>query len=316
MATERTTLGGTSTEGPHTNALASSPFQAALREAIQARGLSLERIQARLLAAGTPVSMATLSHWRSGRSQPERTGSLEALARLEDVLQVEAGALVSLLPPPRRRGRRYDPLSFAEAYQDEVSFARAFEEGAFDQAGGEHLADLSRHDRIEVGPDARIRGIWSRRVMRALEDGADRIMTLYRTDEGAPAPRIRAVRGCRLGRVVTSPKANAVVAELLFGQGLRRGEFAVMEHEVEFAAPFLADTSWEKYFDRPMREYVVEIQFSGPRLPSRCVQFSRPTVGDGRPSERSIHLDPHNRLTAAALDVTASCFGLRWDWDD
>ncbi|RAG86129.1 XRE family transcriptional regulator [Streptacidiphilus pinicola] len=314
MATEQATAAGTPTEGTHTNALVPSPFQAALREAIQARGLSLERIQAKLLAAGTPVSMATLSHWQSGRSQPERTGSLEALSRLEVLLQVEAGTLAALLPPPRRRGRRLDPLSFAEAYQDETIMARAFDEGGFDQAGGEQLADLSRHDRIEVGPDARIRRVWSRRVMRALEDGADRIMTLYRTDEGAPAPRIHAVRGCRLGRVVTAPRANAVVAELLFGQGLRRGEFAVMEHEVEFTAPYLADTSWEKYFDRPMREYVVEIQFSGPRLPVRCVQFSRPTVGEGRASERSVHLDPYDRLTAAALDLTVSCFGLRWEW--
>jgi transcriptional regulator with XRE-family HTH domain len=315
MAADRKAVGGPPPGGTYTNIIAALPFHVALREAIHARGLSLERIQAKLAAAGTPVSMATLSHWQSGRSQPERTGSLEALASLEDVLHIAPGTMAALLPPPRRRGRRRDPLRFAQLYQDEASIARALDEGEFAQAGGETLTDLSRHDRIEVGSDGRIRRLWSRRVMRALEDGADRIMTLYRAEEGASAPTIRAVRGCTVGRVVTVPQANAVVAELLFGRELRRGEFAVMEHEVEFAAPYLADTSWEKYFDRPMREYVVEIQFSATRLPARCVQFSKPTAGEGRFVERSVHLDSFDRLTAAALDLSVSCFGLRWAWD-
>ena len=47
-------------------------FADVLRAAIQARGLGLERIRERLLAHGVSVSMATLSYWQSGRSQPER----------------------------------------------------------------------------------------------------------------------------------------------------------------------------------------------------------------------------------------------------
>ncbi|TDO66818.1 hypothetical protein EV651_104385 [Kribbella sp. VKM Ac-2571] len=51
-------------------------FADVLREAIQARGLGLGRIQERLRARGVSVSLATLSYWQSGLSRPERRDSL------------------------------------------------------------------------------------------------------------------------------------------------------------------------------------------------------------------------------------------------
>ncbi|MBK1785457.1 transcriptional regulator [Prauserella cavernicola] len=77
--------------------LATGPFAAALRAAIRARGLGLERIQYRLRRRGVPVSLATLSHWQSGRCRPERPGSLAALKYLEEVLEVPQGSLLRLL---------------------------------------------------------------------------------------------------------------------------------------------------------------------------------------------------------------------------
>ncbi|MEU3274763.1 hypothetical protein SAMN05421630_104413 [Prauserella marina] len=77
--------------------LATGPFAVALRAAIRARGLGLERIQYRLRRKGVPVSLATLSHWQSGRCRPERPGSLAALHYLEEVLEVPAGSLLRLL---------------------------------------------------------------------------------------------------------------------------------------------------------------------------------------------------------------------------
>ncbi|MFC4002847.1 transcriptional regulator [Prauserella oleivorans] len=83
--------------------LATGPFSVALRAAIRARGLGLERIQYRLKRRGVPVSLATLSHWQSGRCRPERPGSLAALRYLEEVLEVPDGALLRLLALEDRR---------------------------------------------------------------------------------------------------------------------------------------------------------------------------------------------------------------------
>lgn len=85
--------------------LADGPFDVALRAAIRARGLGLDRIRYRLRGRGTTVSLATLSHWQSGRCRPERPESLEALRNLEEILNVPDGALSKLLGPPRARTR-------------------------------------------------------------------------------------------------------------------------------------------------------------------------------------------------------------------
>lgn len=85
--------------------LSAGPFDVALRAAIRARGLGLDRIRYRLRGRGTTVSLATLSHWQSGRCRPERPESLEALRSLEDILNLPDGALSRLLGPPRSRTR-------------------------------------------------------------------------------------------------------------------------------------------------------------------------------------------------------------------
>ncbi|MFC7614747.1 hypothetical protein ACFQV2_15660 [Actinokineospora soli] len=79
------------------------PFATALREAIAAAGVTLDRLAAELRGRGTPVSLATLSYWCSGRSRPERAGSLAALAELEGLLGLPANGLRRLLPERRPR---------------------------------------------------------------------------------------------------------------------------------------------------------------------------------------------------------------------
>jgi hypothetical protein len=77
--------------------LETGPFSAALRAAIRARGLGLERIRYRILRRGASISLATLSHWQSGRCRPDRPESLAALGRLEEVLELPPGSLARLL---------------------------------------------------------------------------------------------------------------------------------------------------------------------------------------------------------------------------
>ncbi|MGW4483157.1 transcriptional regulator [Amycolatopsis sp. NPDC004368] len=83
--------------------LEAGPFADALRAAIRARGLGLDRIRYRLRARGTSLSLATLSHWQSGRCRPERPESLQALRNLEDIVGVPPNSLRRLLGPPRNR---------------------------------------------------------------------------------------------------------------------------------------------------------------------------------------------------------------------
>src|SRR5436190_13186794 len=77
-------------------------FAAALRR----RRVSLAWLHQRLVERGRPVSPAALSYWRSGRSQPERVTSRDALVEIERLLDVTPGGLTGLLGPSRRPGPR------------------------------------------------------------------------------------------------------------------------------------------------------------------------------------------------------------------
>ncbi|MCP9954460.1 hypothetical protein LUX33_42755 [Actinomadura madurae] len=72
-------------------------FAGALRQAVQASGLTLDRIRHRLGRQGLTVSVATLSYWQRGRSRPR---SRTVVVALEEILQVPPGSLTELLDDP------------------------------------------------------------------------------------------------------------------------------------------------------------------------------------------------------------------------
>src|ERR1041384_1617846 len=126
-------------------------FAQALRDAIQARGLGLDRIRCRLGEHGVRVSLATLSYWQSGRSRPERRESLIALRHLEDVLQVPRGSLAALLPPPKARGRaRLREHRDLATYWPARSTVDDVVRGV-DTRWDDRLARISQHDLVTVG---------------------------------------------------------------------------------------------------------------------------------------------------------------------
>ncbi|MFD9740308.1 hypothetical protein ACFWW9_37980, partial [Umezawaea sp. NPDC059074] len=68
--------------------LTTGPFPEALRAAIKASRLSLDRIQHRLGLRGVTISVATLSYWQSGGRRPLRPESRVARRHQECVLGV------------------------------------------------------------------------------------------------------------------------------------------------------------------------------------------------------------------------------------
>jgi hypothetical protein len=98
-------VAGDRTQRDVTSLLRTGPFDEALRAAIMARGLSLERLHVRLAERGVRISLASLSNWQRGRSRPERSASLAAVRELEAILGLPPHSLVTLLGPRRPRGR-------------------------------------------------------------------------------------------------------------------------------------------------------------------------------------------------------------------
>jgi transcriptional regulator with XRE-family HTH domain len=251
-------------------ALAVGPFHVALRAAISASGLALDRIRYRLGLRDVTISVPTLSNWQSGRRRPERPESLRALAELEDVLDLPPAALRSLLGPPRPRGRAarpQGPNTLVATWGRPVAALLA----NVDTSSDGRLTRLSQHDRIEIDGHGRLAEVTNRLVLRASHDGADRWIQVWDAGHAERLPEIVADQHCRLRRLNVDPETSLMVAELVFDNPLARGETIILEYRVVYPAqsPTPADT-FARRFHRTTRDYVLEARFDPAVLPRRC----------------------------------------------
>ncbi|MEU6057568.1 helix-turn-helix transcriptional regulator [Streptomyces sp. NPDC047097] len=325
MSTRSGTPSGTPSEELR-RLLERGPFADALRVAIAERGLSLGRLRDRLDRYGTGLSVATLSSWQSGRRRPERPESLRALRRLEAVLGVPEDGLRGLLEPARARGRRtlterlpataeVWAATRPEAAEVLAPFAGCADSGA--------LRRLSVHDRVLVGPDGRAGEKHSRIVLRAEEDGPDRLLTVMDWGDGPRSPAsVSRVRNCRVGRVAGHPRSGLVATELLFERPLRRGETLLVEYVcVRPRGPFgdgrmVGGDRSSRYFRGPVRECVLEVCFHPAALPVRCRQLTT-RLGEVVPKAvRDLELNASGRVHAIGLDFGPGKFGISWHMAD
>ena len=281
-------------------------FAATLRSAIEERGLGLERIKDRLDTRGVRISVATLSYWQSGRSQPERKSSLAALPHLEEVLDLERGALRRALAVPRERGRRCAVQDLATVWPEPPQTAVL---RRLDTTWDAELERVSLHDVITMGPDRTQRSLQVREVLRARVDGPDRRVVLNRQDDPAAAPpEIRPRRGCLLGRMVLDDVAGVVGAELEFLQPLRRGQSVVVEYDVVTGPPHPREREFTRRLRLPMRQYLLEVRFDRDALPASCTRIA------GTQEVARLELDPAYAVHLLDTDAEAGTTGIRWRW--
>jgi hypothetical protein len=291
-------------------ATSDTAFSTALRTAIARSGLSLDRLQARLQANGIAVSVTALSYWQSGKRQPERASSLSAVRVLEDLLGLRPGELLSLLPPPRPRGlarQRTEPVNFpVEALR--ALLERVGAPHALEQQQRLNLASL--HDRCEIAADGGQRSMTARAVFQATADGQDRWLLVY--DHGGAQtgpPRLHALRNCRAGRVEVDPDHGLTAAELIFDHSIDRGETQLIEYTLTNGGPPYPEcaNTYYREFRRPVREYLLEIQFDA--APEHCWQYARTRDAE---EGRDLHRDGTGSVHAVALDFGPGVFGIGW----
>ncbi|MFD9896122.1 hypothetical protein ACFWY9_42810 [Amycolatopsis sp. NPDC059027] len=308
--------GSTAGQGDHEGER--TAFAIALRNAIAASGLSLDRVQARLRARGATVSVTALSYWQSGKRQPERQGSLSAVRVLEDILGVPAGSLLGLLPPPRPRGGARRQTSGAEP----LTFTRETLQPLLERVGAPHALDrqhqlklVGLHDQCEIAEDGGQRAVTARAVFQAGADGQDRWLLVYaQGNPEAGPPALHAVRNCRVGRAEVDETHGLTVAELIFDRPIDRGETHLIEYSLINAGPPYPEcqNTYYREFRRPVREYLLEVRFAPGTAPERCWQYSR-EGGEGALARRRLKLDGGDGVHAVALDFGPGIFGIDWD---
>jgi len=282
-------------------------FDAAIRE----RGVTLTHLHRRLTALATPVSVATLSYWRSGRSVPERQTSLAAVSVLEELLAVGDGNLADHLRPVRRPGPSVPAVPIEELTGNAEAVRRALAQLGFETVHDELAADAVAL-RMDVDEHGGARRVSSLVRWRALRDGAQRVAVVFTTeDPDENAPVLTPIAGVDLGRTYSDPPHQVHVSELVLERPLAQGEIGFGEYEVAVDGADRQGSSLAYYAPRRVPQVLVWARFHADCLPERVEAFD---VYDGQEVARPMTLGGGRSLHRRASRYGPGTMGIRWAW--
>ncbi|TWV39898.1 hypothetical protein FRZ03_23415 [Streptomyces misionensis] len=298
------------------SALRGGPFHVALRAAIAARGLPLQRVQHHLSRHGVKVGVTSLSYWQQGARRPQRPESLRAVRALEEILQLPDESLIRLLaesePHPasgRRAARSYRSLVEASAVVDRLraELGRPADSG---------LHTLGHHECVRIGARRELAAREAHHIVRAHRDGVDGFLAVHRGDPGC-APRdmrVRALENCRTGRVRFDHDSGVLVAELLFGTRLRAGDTFLFRYAVEDGTARAA-REYLRGFDVPGGQYALQVRFDAAALPVRCHRFTQHSPAAPRGGRQELPVTaPHHCVHVVEPRIRPGVVGIAWDW--
>lgn len=288
------------------------PFADVLTAAIQGRGLSLERIRARLEAAGVPVSIATLSYWQSGRSLPTRSRSYHTLVELERILNVEPGHLTQHTHTADGRTRR-ELFEWQTVIPVRDLATQIIEDLGIDMQGQMTRVMMLdqvtiRGDRTEATQDSRV--IW-----RAERQGLHRWAVVLEQDGDAESvPSIEPLFGCTLGEVVEVPERRLLVAEMLAPRPMQRGDLFNAEYRITYAPTSLPSFRMSRSVSDPVKAIGLCVRFDASAVPTRVHAGTAAVVG-GEFSETVPVPVTRDEAQFLWTDARPGVYALHWDWD-
>ncbi|MYU21650.1 hypothetical protein [Streptomyces sp. SID8352] len=300
------------------SALRGGPFHVALRAAIAARGLPLQRVQHHLSRHGVKVGVTSLSYWQQGARRPQRPESLRAVRALEEILQLPEESLIRLLGEPC--GPCGDRPSAARSYRAQMEASGVLDRLLADlgqAAPGGGLLTLAHHERVRVGARRELAGRDSQHIVRAQRDGVDRFLAVHHGDPGCDPARmtVRALENCRTGRVRSHHDTGVLVTELLFDTRLGSGDTHLFRYAVEDGTA-LASREYLRDFEAAGGQYALQVRFDPAALPVRCHRFTQPSAAAPRGGRRDLPLSGlHRSVHLVEPRVRAGIVGIGWDWE-
>ncbi|MFE9672659.1 hypothetical protein ACFYO5_00820 [Streptomyces sp. NPDC006259] len=297
--------------------LRGGPFHVALRAAIAARGLPLQRVQHHLSRHGVKVGVTSLSYWQQGARRPQRPESLRAVRALEEILQLPDESLIRLLTetdekaaPGQPPGRTY--RSFLEA-SDVLDKLLVELECPLDDG----LHTLGHHERVRVGACRELLERESQHIVRADRDGVDRFVAVHHGDPGCAPERmtVHALENCRTGRVRRHHDTGVLVAEFLFDTRLRAGETFLFGYGVEDGTAGVS-REYVRGFGAPGGQYALQVRFDENAVPVRCHRFTRHSAAAPRGGREELAVSrQHRSVHLVEARVRSGMVGIGWDWE-
>lgn len=302
------------------SALRGGPFHVALRAAIAARGLPLQRVQHHLSRHGVKVGVTSLSYWQQGARRPQRPESLRAVRALEEILQLPEESLIRLLAESGAGASDRDRRPAGRSYRAHLAASGVLdgllaELGHPSPDGGVHT--LGHHERIRVGPGRELAGRESHLIVRAHRDGVDRFVAVHYGDPGCVPARMKvhALENCRTGRVRTHHETGLLVTELLFDTRLGAGDTHLFRYGVEDGTAGVS-REYVRGFGTTGGQYALQVRFDVAALPVRCHRFTQHSPAAPRGGRQELALSGlHRSVHLVEPRVRSGMLGIGWDWE-
>lgn len=299
------------------SALRGGPFHVALRAAIAARGLPLQRVQHHLTRYGVKVGVTSLSYWQQGARRPQRPESLRAVRALEEILQLPEESLIRLLAEAEERSVAQRPA--ARSYRSFVEASGVLEQllAELEASLDSGLHTLGHHERVRIGPHRELVGRESHHIVRAHRDGIDRFIAVHYGDPGCAPDRmtVHALENCRTGRVRRHHETGILVAELLFGTRLRSGDTFLFRYGVEDGTAGVS-REYVRDFGIAGGQYALQVRFDENALPVRCHRFTQHSAAAPRSGRQELRLTGgHHSVHLVEPRMRSGIVGIGWDWE-
>ncbi|WP_417556011.1 hypothetical protein [Microbacterium sp.] len=289
-----------------------SGFAVVLDRAIAQRAISLRHLSRLLAARGDPLSVATLSSWRLGRRAPHGDASYDAVVRLEEVLGLEAGELVTRIParstPGPDRRRSFDEL---QARGDVPSNVEELSARLGHRA--KDTALILTHHSYDIGADRRIERARFHNVWVARTDGTRSVMASWRFDSPPEEePRIATIDGATVGSTIFDRAHRTFVAELLLPRALERGETSINEYTLEGLGEQDEVTCLYSVLERRVDAASIWLRFSPTALPEAPRLIMENLQGRQTDAVRCTDGELHQVVRGFGPGI----IGVDWAWPD
>lgn len=280
-------------------------FSRVFSDAVDARRLTLRALQSRLRDRGYEISLAGLSLWKSGARQPTRDTSRDVLGELEQILQLDDGALTAVVRPPRRvpedRNRTWGELIGVDL---DDFLAEPPERELLERAGalGYFLDEEGRIVRTEN------RTLWQARM-----DGATSVIVFEGIDvDDERPPELVGGVGCTIDDIAVDPERGLMRGTLKLLSPMYRGELTIGERITHryVTDDTLSDFDCGVTAPRRQSELVLYVVFHPDRLPISC--YVNVEV-DGRSTSHRLTLNG-NVATHAEFNFGPGSIGMDWQW--
>lgn len=289
-----------------------SGFDETLRRAIARSGLSLNRLRAMLSERGLHVSVASLSHWQSGRSLPEKPSSLEAVDELEIILGLTPGRLRQELRGPRPRGRARSVYDVEGMEEFLAAVGRVERELAFSHGRSNETAAFERLELGVRGEDVHV--VTQISTVRALEAGPLRRLSTYRIGDIAERGRVSftPLFGCEIVGQTYVKDEGLYGIDILVGE-YAAGDQAIFGYEMVLEGVPCTDFRELDYsVTRRAHDAVVEVVFAEHLEPLHVQGVVSRGTEEAHTDELSVGLGGRVQLNREGFGP--GTLSIRWDW--